>query len=119
MGTNYYLHFKGEKIHIGKSSGGWCFALHVYPEHGIRDLDDWVQAFKYGTIFNEYDDPISVDGMMWTITDRKWHSEDFTDDFLEANQAERGPNGLLRSQIGRGCIGHGSGTWDLIVGEFS
>lgn len=50
MGTNYYLHTKPdceccgrgfEPLHIGKSSGGWCFSLHVMPEDNINTLDDW------------------------------------------------------------------------------
>jgi hypothetical protein len=29
------------KLHIGKSSGGWCFSLHVIPSLGLNTLDDW------------------------------------------------------------------------------
>ena len=42
MGTNYYFEDSSEvceccgrgaeSLHIGKSSGGWCFSLHVMPE---------------------------------------------------------------------------------------
>jgi len=36
------------------------------------------------------------------------------------NQAEPGPDGLARHKVNDGhCIGHGEGTWDLIIGEFS
>lgn len=38
--------------------------------------------------------------------------------FHEVNHSEEGPNGILRRRIGGNCIGHGAGTWDLIVGEF-
>ena len=56
MSTNYYLHkpsttqcnhcghdpeSENNIIHIGKSSHGWCFALHVYPELDINTLEDW------------------------------------------------------------------------------
>ena len=50
MGTNYYLYQKPdceccgrpfEPLHIGKSSAGWCFALHIMPEDGISTLLDW------------------------------------------------------------------------------
>lgn len=82
MGTNYYLEPKPpcqccgrpfEQLHIGKSSAGWCFALHVIPERGIKDLDDWVRIWSQpeARIVDEY------------------------------------------------CIGHGAGTLDLLVGEFS
>jgi len=52
MGTNYYLvknerppcpccerTYVQERLHIGKSSGGWCFALHVIPEMGMLLID--------------------------------------------------------------------------------
>ena len=46
MGTNYYLSSKpcsccGRKDsqrHIGKSSAGWVFALHVYPDQAKGEL---------------------------------------------------------------------------------
>jgi hypothetical protein len=43
MGTNYYVIDKaGNKKHFGKRSAGWDFALHVYPDEGIRSLEDWL-----------------------------------------------------------------------------
>ena len=58
MGTNYYSvrrsfeyesadlfwdrHFNEDCIHIGKSSMGWCFSLHVIPDRGINSLGAWV-----------------------------------------------------------------------------
>lgn len=55
MGTNYYLRLKSEicphcgrgdegLLHIGKSSAGWCFSLHVMNR--IQSLDDWKKAFE-------------------------------------------------------------------------
>lgn len=48
MGTNYYAHLdacptcgKGEEMHIGKSSGGWRFMFHIYPERGINSWASW------------------------------------------------------------------------------
>jgi hypothetical protein len=56
MGTNYYSVRRGVEeldsdafwalrdedsddcLHIGKSSLGWCFSLHVIPERGINTL---------------------------------------------------------------------------------
>ena len=45
MGTNYYVyaptnHNNGK--HFGKRSAGWDFALHVYPDEGIKRLEDWL-----------------------------------------------------------------------------
>lgn len=146
MGTNYYLVTKAEKkcdhcghiepatkLHIGKSSLGWCFSLQVIPEMQLNTLQDWRTKFNAHDhyIEDEYGSIWTVDAMMQIITDRaldrnwdddRWYRSFYnTEDYFHAcNQSERGPNGLLRHKInGRDCIGHGAGTWDLIAGEFS
>lgn len=129
MGTNYYHHEKApceccgrgyERTHIGKSSGGWCFSLHVIPEDGIFDLNDWKKRLGKGHIEDEYGCVLTVDDLMSVICERSWTEREHNAHFLASNNAEPGPNGLLRHQIdGRHCIGHGEGTWDLLVGEFS
>lgn len=126
MGTNYYLEgptqepcacchrpYEQERLHIGKSSAGWVFALHVTPE--ITSLEDWRKAWSRDgwRIVNEYKDPVHPDDMLQMVTRRQGSGRGFSRD------AVRGPNGLLRNRIdGRHCIGHGEGTWDLITGEF-
>jgi hypothetical protein len=139
MGTNYYLHEKPdckccgrpfEPKHIGKSSGGWCFALRVYPDDSINTLDDWRELWgKPGAfIRNEYDEVIPIEDMELIITVR--HGKDRTDagwrgynseaDFHRRNSSQPGPNNLVRHAIdGRWCVGHGPGTWDYINCEFS
>ncbi len=128
MGTNYYLHEficptcgrTDEGRHIGKSSGGWCFGLHVYPEEGINDLADWEKRWATREIRDEYGCVIPPAVMADVITNRNWSdSRPRTPGWYSANYSEPGPNGLARHLIGHGCIGHGEGTWDLIVGEFS
>jgi hypothetical protein len=131
MGTNYYLHFKvcphcnkpAEILHIGKSSAGWCFALHVNPEGGINDLADWIQKFNAdgSKILNEYDDELGVGDMLQIITERSWNGTIVhSDSWYAQNHAQLGPHGLSRHAIdGRHCIGHGFGTYDYITGEFS
>ena len=132
MGTNYYFYPKPpcecckrpyEPLHIGKSSGGWCFSLHVIPERGIEDLPDWEKFWENpgSHIENEYGDNISPERMREIITNRSWHknlkwsSQDYRD-----NHAEPGPNNLARHVLdGRHCVKHGEGTWDCITGEFS
>jgi len=108
MGTNYYVKSEkcehcghGDDLHIGKSSAGWCFALRVYPDMGINNLLDWEKYLRGKTIENEYGDTVSLDDLVMIITDR-YH-----------------PRGLLRHELGSFCIGHGDGTYDLVVGEFS
>lgn len=131
MGTNYYLHTEDkppcdhcgrkdnrEPLHIGKSSAGWVFSLHVMPELGLNDLADWEREWSLpGTwIENEYGDRISPADMRATITERSWPHERG-----EGRPSEylKGPNGLSRHRIGPHCTAHGAGTWDLIPGDFS
>ncbi len=147
MGTNYYFRKPltnycehcgrsdpTEELHIGKSSGGWCFSLHTYPEQGIHTLEDWEAIWPNGTILDEYGDELTKWEMLALITERssskackawdsRWASNSgyFSEEaFHRSNHSERGPNGLLRHRIdGSHCIGHGPGTYDYIVGDFS
>ncbi len=141
MGTNYYwisdpcpiCSHSVERMHIGKSSWGWCFALHVMPEHGLDSLCDWIEKWRNGgKIVDEYDEIIHYEKMEQIISKRTHPRSKKADyllmgyrdeaDFHAKNHSERGPSGLLRHVIsvdGRHCIGHSEGTWDYIVGEFS
>ena len=114
MGMNYYLHTKPdceccgrdfEPLHIGKSSGGWCFSLHVMPEDNIKTLDDWRELWSKPGAFirNEYREKVPIEEMEKTITERVWRGE-----FPQRHDLD-----------GWHCIAHGSGTWDHITGEFS
>jgi hypothetical protein len=129
MGMNYYASRvcascnHDDRLHIGKSSRGWCFSLHVIPERGLNSLGDWETFLENGwSIVDESDVPRSLYELMQTITERSFHREaDVTDEWmLRLSHAECGPNGLVRFTIdGVHCIGHGEGTWDLVVGDFS
>ncbi len=132
MGKNYYLERgkpcskcgRGEaELHIGKSSGGWYFALHVIPELGLDTLHDWKKFWKGKQITNQCGTKISKKKMLDIICNRKYHgtlAHQRTQEFYCMNNAELGLNGLLRSKIdGHHCTGHSVGTWDYIEGEFS
>lgn len=145
MGTNYYLYDKPDCAacgrphparHIGKSSGGWCFSLHVIPEDGIHALADWrAEWSKPGAIIrNEYGEPIEgaeMDAIIQLRVGRmEWHDEGLAKtwpdmgyrdeaDFHARNYSKRGPNGLLRHCVGPHCMANGDGPYDLILGEFS
>ena len=62
MGTNYYHRTKicehchrYDERHIGKSSFGWTFGFHGYPELGLKSYKAWLDALeKDGEIFDEY-----------------------------------------------------------------
>jgi hypothetical protein len=145
MGTNFYLEstacmpsaFERPRIHIGKSSAGWCFALHVYPSSG-EDVDhrpanfgQWcgllesTEADGSARVVDEYGTEITVAEMIETITvrsfSRSFPSTHYTNaaDFHEVNHSDPGPHGLVRHQIdGIYCLAHGEGTWDYLVGDF-
>jgi len=140
MGTNYYSVKRGVEeldgdafwdlrdgegdaiLHIGKSSGGWCFSLHVIPERGINDLWDWFDLLldPDRIIVDEYREVISFSEMFRKITQRgRSDDKSWTERMLQQNYAEPGPNNLVRHQIGHGCVKHGAGTWDCITGRFS
>lgn len=144
MGTNYYLvkdSNSEQKIHIGKSSYGWCFALHVWTDQEDplklypRSWSDWVDLIceKVNThsIHDEYGKEITLLRLLHIVAGRKhpisfdeidWkkHYSVTEEGFHQLNQSERGPNNLLRHRVdGRHCVGNGKGTYDYIVGEFS
>ena len=132
MGTNYYWHEKDdcsecgrpfEPRHIGKSSAGWCFSLHVYPDEDIQDLPDWEDLWKRegSVIRDEYGKPLTADEMRLIILARTWSRHDrLSADWYAENHAEAGPAGLARHQVdGWHCIKQGNGTYDLCIGDFS
>jgi hypothetical protein len=142
LGTNYYSVRRGvdyksavyfwdlrgteDCIHIGKSSAGWCFSLHVVPELGINGFEDWIRMFiePDRIIIDEYHEIVPFDRMMGIITQRgSANTRVWDDEFLRKNHAVRGPNGLYRRRLDHdrqfGCVGHGEGTYDYIFGEFS
>jgi hypothetical protein len=135
-----------EATHLGLSSGGWCFALHVYPERGINDLPEliiWLNdelgylkqpPQEWPKIVDENGQVHTLGSFLETVTKRQsarrigegWDGEwwgflyQSEQHFHDSNHSVRGPSGLLRHRVdGVHCVGHGSGTWDLIVGEFS
>jgi hypothetical protein len=130
MGTNYYLieavcaHCKrgSGRLHIGKSSAGWCFGLHVDQDEGLGDLAAWRMRWSQpdAKIVDEYGRDVTAEEMEQTITRRSFKGAGWDDTSLSTNHATRGPAGLARHQIdGRHCVGHGESTYDLLTGEFS
>ena len=112
MGTNYFLRRPdcpccGQSrpdMHIGKSSAGWCFTLHVIPEDRINTLEDWQSLFAIegAYIVDEYGRGVSVADMLRCITARS-----------------RRDQPLQRHPIdGHHCVGHGPGTYDYCPGDF-
>lgn len=123
MGTNYYYTtreelpderitlaghkvrvYKNHRLHIGKSSAGWAFALHVYPEDYPRNYDHWIDMLHdggRGRIVDEYGEELTVEEMLAVIL-------------------ERGDPGELRHhpKDGEHCIAQAT-TFDYCIGDFS
>ena len=59
-----------QKICIGKDSEGWHFALCIYPEYNINNLEDWLELFKNNKIINENNEVISVPVLLEIIQER-------------------------------------------------
>ena len=128
MGTNYYFHTEdpcptcghnaNEPIHIGKSSTGWCFSLHVYPKTGLpENLIEWINLFDCdgsSIIKDENEVRITIKEMIAVILCRWRFGGGYS-----SEGAVQGPLNLLRRRRDQGCIEHGCGTYDLVVGDFS
>ena len=106
MGTNYFARVNlggpSVRLHIGKSSRGWCFGLHVTDE--ITSLDDWRAVFAqpFVTIVDEYDEVIPASVMLGIITERT------------------GPNNLARHTYkATPPPNPATDTYDLCRGDFS
>jgi hypothetical protein len=129
MGTNYYLHkendtcptcgHKEAPLHIGKSSAGWCFALAVYPDDGIRDLPNWIERWSAEGVLirDEYGQDVTPAEMLEVVTERSC-SVPWSTEGLIRNSAVRGPNNLARHRIDGTCLSHGAGTWDCLTAGF-
>lgn len=90
------------KLHIGKSSSGWKFALHIIPEKGINTLDDWRNIWNdiNVNIYNEYGESLTITELEYIIT-------------------KRIVNKKCVNILNEYCVGHGEGTWDYFIGSFS
>ena len=78
--------------------------------------------YREATCRDEYGQVMAKDDIVACITQREYpyRSRPLSQHELDLNCAVRGPSNLLRCKIDEmHCIGHGAGTWDLEVGEFS
>lgn len=140
MGTNYYAKIDIckccnrpiKELHIGKSSGGWVFTLHYDEENNLTSWDAWKHLLTQDNVVirDEYANFIPFEQLNDIVTKRKgadrlypWSIFNTTytsfEDECEQAGGVPGPNNLVRHAIGRFCVAHGEGTWDLVKGEFS
>jgi len=97
MGTNYYVTHnycehcqRGDKLHIGKSSCGWKFALKINPSK-YNSLGEFKQWLVGKNITNEYGDRISYEELMKKIKSKskdKSHIGRLTDPLKVINKEE-------------------------------
>lgn len=124
MGTNYYWHAKPpcahcnhseEPLHIGKSSFGWVFMLRIHPSLDINSLDDWRRTWTTGTILNEYKEGVTTEDMLAIITQRSPAALQR----VSLSDAYYDPAIKLWRLKDKYVDARGSGTWDVMAGEFS
>ena len=135
MGTNYYARKYDHdtctvsSLHIGKSSGGWNFSLHVISQRDsdfdnagrpLLCLEDWLPVFDTHRIFDEYDREITKEEMLDIIANRHGvFGEILTLEEARRAGGEVGINNLIAHKVDNSfCYGTEGGTWDLIAGEF-
>lgn len=114
MGTNYYVvedvcphcNRGADKIHIGKSSGGWPFTVHVIPENGINSWQDWHTFLKDKNIQDEYGRNVSLDELNELVVSKRMYGN--APHVIEAN--------IKYSQFRKGDPNTGD---TLMTGEFS
>ena len=86
MGMNYYCetgrmlevecdcgfkHMMPETLHIGKSSCGWMFSLHVIPEKGLECWRDWEEVLKDAKrIYDEEGEDVALEELRETVLHR-------------------------------------------------
>lgn len=119
MGTNFYVktgkmktvvcdcgyeHLIEEELHIGKNSYGWKFHLHIIPNMGINELEDWRPILKSGKIFDEYDRPVSYEEMIDHIINKKPMKYEECKDYLCTSDPRDGLFYCMNNKIGKEAI---------------
>jgi len=123
MGTNYYAQWDSckhckradeyDRFHVGKSSWGWMFSLHVieqrdwdddkYGMEAPQDYEGWLKFLTHSNVrvFDEYSQ--EMDGAL----------------FMDQVVANRQGDLQRHSLDGKYYTANGKGTWDMCRGEYS
>lgn len=146
MGTNYYLYLKSDyevisnyfkvrknnnvfnivehellsaiRINIGKSSSGWKFCLHIYPNHNINSFKDWYDILQNDEyiIIDEYNEEINKNEMINIITKKaRVYKKEDTGKIID-NQYIVSEVGLLQHSY-QGFIVVENETYDYLICE--
>jgi hypothetical protein len=126
MGTNYYVKsercnccdHKPDDFHIGKSSYGWYFTMHVtYTITNFQDMLIFLVDNRYN-IYNEYGDKVELEDIIRTICCRSGNNT--AENYYENSiYCELGQYGLVKFKVGFGCIGSSEiNPIDYVPGDF-
>lgn len=120
LAKDYY-----EEIHVGKSSAGWVFLLHIHPDKNIYSLEDYCNIWYDPNIalYNEYDELISPKQLEHTICDRALEDDRLTQaeikQFCKENQCRYDASyGLFRYDLDEFTIPT-SKSYDITTKDFS
>lgn len=130
MGINYYVAIdtcshcgRPERtLHIGKSSRGWVFALHVGKNEDDATPRTWCSWLRLLTtrpvhIYDEDGTTVTLEQLKEIVLERVGAPGGHT--ILENTEFDARLF-LYRHKIDdRHCLAHGSGSYDLITGDFS
>lgn len=146
VGTNYYLHEKPacpccghreKPIHIGKSSWGWVFSLHVgqvredtFDKYGNRQvhcvssLREWIKKWSEpgSEIKDEYGEDVTSEEMLAIIISSSGYK---ASDVVKTDDSkfEITEEGLTRFKVdyenGIYCMGHGDNYSDTLYDKES
>lgn len=93
MGTNYYWHCPirakcltcghqepGERLHIGKSSGGWTFSFRAHEDPPLKSYAQWLRWLRQpgGRIVDEYGREHTLEAFMAWVEKKKGEQNNHT-----------------------------------------
>lgn len=81
MGRNFYWSDETQEerqeerekhwLHIGKSSAGWLFSMHVIPSEDIESWNDWQSVLQAsGKIFDDSHNVVTFEELRQIVEDR-------------------------------------------------
>ena len=99
MGTNYYVRYRYEEIHIGKSSIGWTFTFHATDK--IRSYKQWITFLsrKDVNIFDEYGKKVSLKEFKKLVESRKDAEHNHAKEYPEGSYLDEKGNSMSEGEF--------------------
>ena len=117
-----FRHMMPETLHIGKSSWGWTFSLHVIPEKGLECWRDWEEVLVGSRrIYNEEGEDVSLEELRETVLHRARKLSDEDKARMEETARRYGYFLDRRTWLFRGNESNKGedGDYSMMEGEFS